>query len=135
VCQRIYEREFYYLEYLLGFIGAAVIGCPILAVVIRCCITCRCCGHRYPDTYGVTFMELIFRGLCSCCCKFSETNRKPGADDFLGGDGEEGEGGEGENQQREDKIQVPHEFADAKPGSAGDEGLGGFDEENRALIK
>lgn len=79
-------------------------------------------------------MELICRGLCCCCCDFAKVNRKPGAEDFLGGEEEQAkEGAEGEGDKQKDNMQEPPEFAMAKPGSAGEEP--GFDEENRSLIK
>ena len=43
VCDRVYERQFYYLEYMIGFLLTSVIGCPLLAFCLRCLIHKRCC--------------------------------------------------------------------------------------------
>ncbi|TNV76968.1 hypothetical protein FGO68_gene9440 [Halteria grandinella] len=134
-CDRMYDREFQYISYLLAFLLSAVCGCPLFAVIMRCCILQRCCARRYENTQGVTCMELIFRIFCRCFFRFDQEYRKPGVDDYMGvgsSDWQEGEDGEGNGKQNE--IKDPFDFGDAKPGSAGDEGAG-MDEEKALILQ
>ena len=54
-------------------------------------------------------LELLCRCCCICCIDFTKVNRKPGAEDYLGG-GPEEEGGEAAGDGGQEKEKENYDF-------------------------
>ena len=71
------ETENFYMMFII--ILGVVCGCPLIASLMRCCLSSRFCLSYYPTTQGVTLMELLCRCSCICCFRFDQINKKPSA--------------------------------------------------------
>jgi hypothetical protein len=73
------------------FLLSVVCGCPLIATIMNCLMTTRFLAESYPNTQGVTCMEMVSRGLLYCCIKFDEVRKKasPSDEPYPEGDEEE----------------------------------------------
>jgi hypothetical protein len=70
------NRHFENFYIMLLVILSVVCGCPLFAAIMNCCITVRFLKDYYPNTNGVTLMELFCRGfLLICCVRFDKTHK------------------------------------------------------------
>eukprot|EP00347_Sterkiella_histriomuscorum_P015251 403357736 len=86
------------------FVGSVVCGCPLVICCLRLFVEVRFCKQYYKDTNGINCLELLIRGLCFCCCKFSQVNRKKDQDGLFGLFDEPEAGPQGGNLGEENDI-------------------------------
>ena len=72
----VYNRHFENFYIMLLVILSVVCGCPLFAAIMNCCLTVRFLTDYYPNTNGVTLIELFCRCLLVCCLPFDKKYKK-----------------------------------------------------------